>query len=245
MRLKSPWIIKTAGRLCGLSFRILFKTLKKEVRTQAGASPYDASGSQRYLYSIWHDSAVLAAFGGHHTRTVALTSRHRDGTFVEAVVGSVGVGAVRGSSGRSGTAAARQLLNVAKTHDIVITPDGPRGPRRTMSKGIVYLASKTGNGVVPTAFACANAWEIQGSWTTQSIPKPFSRVVFLAGAPIFVPSELNSEQVESFRLQVEAAMAELQIQADAQVAAGLLANVALRESTTGARVATASVRKCA
>ncbi len=163
MRFSSPLLVRIAGNACGACFWSIFRTLKKDVRTTPNANPYNATGDQRYLFSIWHDSAVVAAFGGKHTRTVALTSRHRDGSFVESVVNFVGVKSVRGSSGRSGTRAARQLLDVAKTHDIVITPDGPRGPEHTMSRGIVFLASRTGNPIVPTAFVCSNAWKIQGS----------------------------------------------------------------------------------
>jgi len=187
----------------------LFRTIHKDVRT-SGVSPYNASGSQRYLYSVWHDSAVIAAFGGKHNRTVALTSRHRDGSFVASIVSAVDVGTIRGSSGRSGRTAARQLLRVARTHDIVITPDGPRGPRRTMSRGIVYLASRTGNPIVPTAFACSRAWEIPGSWTTQVVPKPFSHVALLAGDPILVPADLAQDEIETYRVRLQLAMDALQ-----------------------------------
>lgn len=216
MRLNSPLIVRTAGTACGAAFWMIFRTLRKDLRT-TGVSPYDATGSQRYLYSIWHDSAVLAAYGGNHSHTVALTSRHRDGSFVEKVVGFKGVGAVRGSSGRTGGRAARQLLEVAKTHDIVMTPDGPRGPRRIMSRGIIYLASRTGNPILPTAFACHNAWEIQGSWTTQTIPKPFSRVVLLAGEPITIPADLDQREIELYRLQVQQAMDAMDDQAQALI----------------------------
>ncbi len=217
MRFDSPLLVRLAGRGCGTGFRLLFGTLRKELRTSVGASPYDASGPRRFLYSVWHDSAVLAAFGGHHTRTVALTSRHRDGAFVASVVSAVGVGTVRGSSGRSGRAAARELLEVAKTHDIVMTPDGPRGPRRQMSRGIVYLASRSGNEIVPTAFACENAWEVPGSWTTQSIPKPFSRVALVSGSPIYVPDDIGPSEIERYRMQIQEAMEAMQETADALI----------------------------
>ena len=209
MRFESPFLVRIAGNACASGFRLLFRTIRKDVRT-SGVSPYNASGPQRYLYSVWHDSAVIAAFGGKHSRTVALTSLHRDGAFVASVVGAIGVGTIRGSSGRSGRSAARQLLRVAKTHDIVMTPDGPRGPQRTMSRGIVYLASRTGNPITPTAFACSRAWEIPGSWTTQIIPKPFSRVALLAGDPISVPADLGQDEIETYRVRLQVAMDALQ-----------------------------------
>ena len=121
---------------------------------------------------------------------------------------------VRGSTGRGGGKAARKLLNVARTSDIIITPDGPRGPRRELSKGIIYVASRSGNPIVPTAFGCSNAWEIQGSWTTQVIPKPFSKGIFMAGKPIEVPADLERDEIELYRVRVQQAMESLQVKVD-------------------------------
>ena len=209
MRIKSPFLIKMAGRLgCSILYS-LFRTLKKELHTSV-VNPYNAVGDQRYLFSSWHDSSILAAFGGQHNRTVALTSRHRDGSFVESIVGGIGVGSIRGSTGRSGQRAARELLEVAKQKDIVMTPDGPRGPRRMMSRGIIYLSSRSGNPIVPTAFACENSWEIKSSWTTHTIPKPFSRVVLLAGEPIAVPADISTEGLKLYQDLAQKAMNELQ-----------------------------------
>ena len=106
-------------------FKLLFATMDKTVKTPPNVSPYDANhetNSQRYIYSVWHDLAILAAFGGRHTNTVALTSQHRDGSFVECTLRAARVPTVRGSTGRGGGKAARKLLNVARTSDIIITP---------------------------------------------------------------------------------------------------------------------------
>ncbi len=209
MRIKSQLLNKMAGRFsCSILYSV-FKTLKRDLHTST-VNPYNSVGDQRYLFSIWHDSAIIAAFADKHNRTVALTSRHRDGSFVESIIGGLGVKSVRGSTGRSGQRAARKLLEVAKQKDIVITPDGPRGPRRTMSRGIVYLSSRAGNPIVPTAFACENSWEIKSSWTTHSIPKPFSRVVLLAGNPIAVPADISTEGLEFYQHLAQQAMDELQ-----------------------------------
>lgn len=209
MRIKSPFLIKAAGRLGFSVLHSVFATLKQDLHTVV-VNPYNSFGDQRYLFSVWHDSSIIAAFAGKHHRTVALTSRHRDGSFVESIVAPLGVKSVRGSTGRSGQRAARELLEVAKQNDIVMTPDGPRGPRRTMSRGIVFLASRTGNPIVPTAFACEKSWEIKSSWTTHTIPRPFSRVVLLAGQPIFVPPDINSDGNQMYLDLAQKAMDDLQ-----------------------------------
>lgn len=219
MRLKHPAFAAVGGRIAGQVVRLLFRSIDNEIHMPGIAQPYNAPEEQteRFLYSAWHDSALLAGFGGRHTRTVALTSRHRDGTFTANLLRAANVGNVRGSTGRSGANAARALLETAATHDIVITPDGPRGPRRVVSKGIVFLASKTGNAIVPTAFAAKNAWDIKGSWTTLTVPKPFSKVVSLTGEPIYVPKDLSRDGIEQYRQQAQSAMVALQACADEMI----------------------------
>lgn len=214
MRFRSPLLLSCAGQVSAGVLSVLFRTLRKKLCVPVGVNPYDACGSRRYLFSVWHDSTIMAAFGGRHARTVALTSCHRDGSFVASVLDQIGVGTVRGSTGRSGHNAARQLLRIADTHDIVITPDGPRGPQRTVSRGVVFLAARSGNPIVPTAFASSNCWTIRGSWTTQIIPKPFSKVVLLAGQPIVVPANVEPDAIETYRAQVQRAMDSLQDRAD-------------------------------
>ena len=209
VRFHSPLIVRIVGRIAGSAIWSIFRTLRYELAVHS-VNPYDSVGDNRFLFSVWHDSAVMAAFGGPHRQTIALTSRHRDGTFVESILCAVQVESVRGSTGKTGGRAALKLLSRAKVNDIVITPDGPRGPRREMSRGIVYLASKTGNAIVPTAFACSNAWDFRGSWTSLTIPKPFSRIVLLAGAPIEVPADVQDEDMESYRQNVQQSMDRLQ-----------------------------------
>ena len=212
MRVESPLILNAAGRVSFMLLWSLFRTTRVQLIT-GSVNPYDSAGEDRYLFCIWHDSAVMAAFTGKHRRTVALTSRHRDGSFVAYVIKHVGVGAVRGSSGKTGGRAALELICTAKDKDIVITPDGPRGPRRELSPGIIYLASRTGNAIVPTTFACSCAWEIRGSWTTLTVPKPFSRVVALAGEPIYVPPNISDSGLAKFTNMVQTAMGDLESQA--------------------------------
>ena len=156
---------------------------------------------------------MIAAFGGRHEQTVALTSRHRDGAFVAAVIRVAGVGTVCGSTGVSGGRAMRTMIRIARHQDIVIAPDGPRGPNRRMSKGIVFLASKTGSSIIPTAFACSRYWRIRSTWTSLVIPVPFSRVILLAGAPIHIPDGITQQEIEHYVGVVQLAMDQLDAKA--------------------------------
>lgn len=162
---------------------------------------------------------VLPVFGGRHWCTTALTSMHRDGAFVASILWVRKISTVRGSTNRIRTAALRQLLQTAELQHLVITPDGPRGPNRTMSSGIVYLASRSGRGIVPCGFACSRCWRWKGTWSELIVPKPFSTIVLLAGPPIHVPTDVDRAELQIYVDQIQTAMDQLDVEAQAAVGA--------------------------
>ncbi len=206
MKIRSTLLVNIAGLVFAVVMRSLFCTLRRTTETAPGSNPYDRQDDQRFLYSVWHDSMLVAAFGGKQVRMAALTSRHRDGSFVASVLKSIGMPIVRGSSSAGGGQALRELITVARDHSIVITPDGPRGPYRQVSEGIIFLAAKTGSGIIPTAFVCHNGWQVPGSWTHLTIPKPFSRVTLRAGDPIYVPSNVKRTDWPDYVMRIQQAM---------------------------------------
>lgn len=186
---------------------LLFRTLKLEFRLEhPGTNPYESSDGQRFFYCVWHDSMVVPTFAGKQRNSAALISRHTDGSVVAQVLRAVGMKAIRGSTNRITPGAIRELLHAAENHHIVITPDGPRGPNRKMSVGIVHLASRTGRAVIPTAYSCSRCWRIKGSWSDLIIPKPFSKVFLLAAKPVEVPAGLRSDGLEEYLAFVQSEM---------------------------------------
>ncbi|HAN93250.1 MAG TPA: hypothetical protein DCQ33_14390, partial [Nitrospira sp.] len=64
--------------------------------------------------------------------------------------------AVRGSSTRGGAEAFRQLIRLGRSGgNLVLTPDGPKGPRQVVKVGVVQLARATGLPIIPMAFGCS------------------------------------------------------------------------------------------
>jgi lysophospholipid acyltransferase (LPLAT)-like uncharacterized protein len=92
---------------------------------------------------------------------------------------------------------------------VVVTPDGPRGPRHSMNPGVAWMARATGYAVLPTGFAVDRAWHL-ASWDRYTIPKPYARVVLAYGEPVFVAREATpTEQEEATaRIQSEILRAE-------------------------------------
>lgn len=195
--------------------RLLFRTLRiRYLSATPNTNPYSNDGKEGFIYCVWHDAITFPMFAGRHVRTFALVSRHQDGSHLASGLKMLGIGLVRGSSGRSGANAIREVMRLPTNSHLVVTPDGPRGPRRQTKPGLVFLASHCGRSIVPTAFSAARFWRIPGKWTDLSIPKPFSKVYALSGPPIAVPKGSTEAELESIHLRLQSEMDRLSAEAE-------------------------------
>jgi lysophospholipid acyltransferase (LPLAT)-like uncharacterized protein len=195
--------------------RMIFRTLRIQYLTSApNTNPYSNDGSEGFIYCVWHDAIAYPMFAGRHVRTAALVSQNFDGTHIALGLKMLGIQPVRGSSSRGGAKAIRELLALPANTHFVITPDGPRGPRREVKSGLVFLAAHSGRRIVPTAFSAARSWKIRGSWTDLSIPKPFTRVYALSGVPIDVKPDATAAELAEKLAHLQTEMRRLGDQAD-------------------------------
>jgi lysophospholipid acyltransferase (LPLAT)-like uncharacterized protein len=136
-------------------------------------------------------------------RIKVLISQHADGEWIAQICQWLGVGVIRGSTTRGGCAAIQEMIGEsgAQTH-LGITPDGPRGPRRQLQPGAVWVASTTGIPVVLLGMGFARAWRAS-SWDRLAIPVPGSTVCAVLSQPIQVPPDLDRAGLERWRLHLE------------------------------------------
>ncbi len=207
MKIRNRWLIRAlAFGLAGL-LRIWFWTVRVSVYAKtAGTEPNEKEDGERYLYCIWHDGILGAILCGRSRKMAGLVSPHADGSFVAELMKAVGIHPIRGSSNRRAAASVREMMQAAKDWNIAIATDGPRGPRRVVKSGILYLASRTGRRIVPVAFDASSAWRPQGRWTDMTVPWPFRRAYFLGGEPISVPPNLDRDGIELYRHRLQTDM---------------------------------------
>ena len=131
-----------------------------------------------------------------------LLSLHRDADTLETLAHRLGFGTVRGSSSRGGATAIHEMIKRARNWQLTMTPDGPRGPRRKMAPGAIFLASHLGIPIIPLGVGYDRPWRLP-TWDRFAIPRPWSRARLIAGPPIFIPSNLTHLQREHFTHTVE------------------------------------------
>ena len=160
------------------------------------------------LYLFWHEFlAVLCPLWGRANLTL-LISQHRDGEWISQVAHSLGYKTARGSSTRGGTAALRHLVQSARENSIVVTPDGPRGPRRQMSQGAAYLGAKLQIPIIPVGVGVGSCWRLK-TWDRAPIPKPFAKVRVLFGPKLWLPEGISREQLQLNQLRLQSALDEV------------------------------------
>jgi lysophospholipid acyltransferase (LPLAT)-like uncharacterized protein len=101
-------------------------------------------------------------------------------------------------------------------HEVVVVPDGPRGPREVLKPGVIALARLSGAPIVPVAVGASREWRLR-SWDEFRIPRPFARCVVRFGEPIHVSRAADRAGEEAARKEVEAALRGLSWQVDEEV----------------------------
>jgi lysophospholipid acyltransferase (LPLAT)-like uncharacterized protein len=198
------WLIAFGFRLLQLWTR----TLRYELDDRGGIVGRPVT--ENYIGALWHNRllifpSVLRRFLPNRPGA-ALISASRDGDLLADAIRRFGYDVVRGSSSRLGASAILQLTEVlASGRDVVITPDGPRGPAYELGPGIIFLAQKSGAAVLPMNLEFSHCWRL-GSWDRFIVPRPFAKVRVLVSEPYRVGATSTPEEFETQRLALQNVM---------------------------------------
>ena len=137
---------------------------------------------EQHVCVCWHGELFMSPQAYrkvHRTQPAsAIISSHFDGSLIAGTLGFLHIRSLRGSTKKG----ARQVLlqafkSIKQGEEVLITPDGPRGPRHSMSDGVVGIALKSGLPIFIMNFRAEKYWQLK-SWDRFVIPKPFTKVDF-------------------------------------------------------------------
>ncbi len=186
-----------AGRL----LRLWSKSIKWKV-------DYDFKNDKRKIYAILHGHALGLALHGVDMDIYVLSSRSPDGEISARLLESLGYKVIRGSTeegdpSKGGRFGALQLIKALKKGGkMALTVDGPKGPYLSVSKGIIFLAQKTGCPILPL-YVKFSKCKVLNTWDKFVIPFPFSEGTIDIGDPIYVKEE---DDIEMKRKELEKVM---------------------------------------
>ena len=172
---KSKFANKIIENLLVFLMRLIYLSCKKEFIT-------NTLPNKPVVILFWHEKLAFMPFiftkcwSGREANVII--SDHKDGQMITDIIAHFGIGSIRGSSSKG---ALRAFLLAIKSInngiDVAITPDGPRGPRHSISDGSVTIAKKTGVNIVILSYKASKFWEFN-SWDKMILPKPFSKITY-------------------------------------------------------------------
>jgi lysophospholipid acyltransferase (LPLAT)-like uncharacterized protein len=196
--IRHPAVQAGLARLLGAYIAFVARTTRWRLIGHDGALEEVRAGRPLIL-AFWHERLpilpVVFRLAKAEEPAVArltphvLVSQHRDGRFIGAAVERFGFRMVYGSSRRGGGQALVEMTRILRRGDpVVITPDGPRGPRRMAAPGVAQLAAISGAAVLPLG-AATSRHRLLPSWDRMMLPLPFGRGVIACGPLLRVPRD--------------------------------------------------------
>jgi len=139
-------------------------------------------GEEQHVCVTWHGELFMSpqAYRYIHKKhpASAIISSHFDGSLITGTLNFLKIRPLRGSSKKGATQVLKEAFNSIKSgEEVLITPDGPRGPRHSMSNGAIGIALKSKLPIFVMSFKAKSYWQVN-SWDKFVIPKPFTTVEF-------------------------------------------------------------------
>ena len=220
MKIKSPFAIGAWSLVSTAAIRQWMGTLDcKGDFGDPTVDPVHPAYRGAKIYVFWHENILLPLYLRGHSNISMLLSRHWDANILDRVARMMGFGVVRGSTFHGGSAALRELAARAAEGNLTITPDGPRGPRRRLAPGCVFLASTLRIPLVAMGLGYERPWRL-GTWDRFAVPRPFSRARAIVSRPLAIPANLDRDGIEAHRAGVERLLVHLSDAAEGWATAG-------------------------
>lgn len=212
--LKHPATITALSFIISVLLRAMYLTCRKSDAIHPDARPF-FNGEMQGILCFWHGRLIAISFRKPKKRhTHALISHHADGEWVAQTTSFFGIRSIRGSSSKGAVGALKEMLQTTrKGNNLCFTPDGPRGPRYEAAGGAIWAAKATGLPLIPISFSATKAKQLN-SWDRLIIPKPFGRIHYAVGEPIYVPRNADDNALEDARIALQNALISLTKECD-------------------------------
>jgi len=204
------WLIQKPGKI------LIWLWMKACRWTVIGDEPYKdlRKDGRPVVLLIWHGKIFVVPFFFRRRGIMPLVSPSKDGEFVARLMDGWGYKLIRGSGSHPMKTAWIEMKNeLAAGGEVIIVPDGPRGPDRKFKLGGIKLATETGAWLVPFSFS-ARRKKILHSWDRFEMFYPFTKVAAIYGEPIEIPRNLPPDRMEEERLRLEKIMVDFDAETD-------------------------------
>ena len=198
----NSFLLRVVPVSLALLMRVWFATCRVRVHNPHNF-PDPKNTGKPVIASFWHYSIVYLFYFVRGYKVTAMVSASRDGEYIARLAGQFGFTTARGSRNNKGVEGLKALFRAIRRGDnCALVADGSQGPARQAQPGAILLAARSGLPIIPMLWAAQSYFAVR-SWDKTIIPKPFSRIDFYYGEPLFVPADLRAEGIEEYRLLLE------------------------------------------
>lgn len=185
-------VIKFCAKLIKYYLKFVYITSDMKLDVSDNTAAFLRS-KQACLITIWHGKIlVIPEIGTYFGSFHVLSSRHRDGQYIEEFINLYGHQSIKGSSFTGKILALRKIIKQIKNRQkIVITPDGPRGPRYKVNSIVTKLATQCKIPVIYISYAASRV-KVLGTWDRFNIPLPFSKLIVRIADPVYFSAQQDT-----------------------------------------------------
>ena len=156
-----------------------------------------------FILAFWHSQLMMIGYAWKSKSVLnMLASSHSDGRFGAYIAGHFNLKNIAIVS-KNKSPSLRQIFKVLNDgHYLGITPDGPRGPNKKVSEGIIKIAINSQVPIIPLGFASNKNFQLK-SWDAFLITYPFAKCNFVWGDPINIPPTTKDNEIEKYKIFLE------------------------------------------
>ena len=156
-----------------------------------------------FILAFWHSQLMMVGYAWKSKNTLnMLASSHSDGRFGSYIAGHFNLKNIS-IMAKNKSPSLRKVFKILNEKNYIgITPDGPRGPNKKVSEGIIKIAMHSQVPIIPLGFASNKNFKLN-SWDSFLITYPFSKCNFVWGEPITIPSSTKENEIEKYKIFLE------------------------------------------
>ncbi|MBK8945517.1 MAG: lysophospholipid acyltransferase family protein [Ignavibacteriae bacterium] len=152
--------------------------------------------NQNYVLAFWHGKMIAPWFLFRNTNSSTIISSSKDGSILANILGKWNYDVHRGSSSKGGKEVLESLILSAQNgKNVLITPDGPKGPIHKMKAGAVITAKKSDVPIILLGVSNKNKFVLR-NWDKFEIPKFFSEINLKYSQPYKIDKNLSFEETD-------------------------------------------------
>ena len=174
---RHAWLARLFGRCMAAYVALVARTVR------VSGPPVNQGQA---IFAFWHENNLLSTVAArrlrHDQNPVVFSTRGFRGIVMNTMLSSLGADALtlpdEGAATRGeATSLSREMARLGRGgRTLVVSCDGPFGPRRVVKPGVLIVARESGLPIQPWAVATRPPFRLKRRWDRMILPLPFGQL---------------------------------------------------------------------